>query len=140
MKKWFSQQWRKIKAWFYGVLIAIGLVAPLALANDNTLTWENATQNEDGTALAITDIAETRLYRQDFPLGTDIASEPRSYSQLVSVPPTVTSYADQDLANGIYCYVATHVHVNGQESVFSGEACKTVDVRVPGSPVNLDVT
>ena len=129
-----------MKAWVYGLLIALGLVAPLAMANDNTLSWENATLNEDGSALAIEDIAETRLYRQDFTLGVDLTTEPRAYSQIASVPATVTTWVDEDLPNGMYCYVATHVHVNGRESQFSGEACKEIDVRVPGSPLNLDVS
>jgi hypothetical protein len=138
--KWTKAKWLRFRKWGVSVMVSLGLiVGGMALADDATLSWSNATLNEDGTVLPIEDIAETRLYKQVFPLGTDVSQEPRSYTQVVSLPPTETSYVDADLPNGIHCYVGTHVHVNSSESQYSGEACKTIDVRIPGSPSGMTV-
>lgn len=136
MRNWFRKKWLKLKAWVVALLVALGLILP-AFADSVTLSWTNATQYENGDAMPIEEIFETVLYREAFPLGTDVGAVGRSYAELVRVPPTETSYLDDNLANGIYCYVATHVAVNGAESAQSGETCKTIDVRVPGAPVGL---
>lgn len=139
MKSWMKAQWTKLKGWVYAMLVTLGVVAGnFALADDVNLSWTNAVQYDDGSSMPISEIASTQLYKQSFPLGTDLAAEVRAYTLLVSVPPTQLSYIDPDQPNGIYCYVATHTAVNGEESLFSGEACKTVDVRLPGSPGSLN--
>jgi hypothetical protein len=139
MRAWIARKWAQFKQWFYGILVALGIVAggiTLAIADDISLSWVNGTQFEDGTTMTIDDIDETVLYRQGFPLGADLSAEVRSYTELVRLPPTVTSYVDANLPDGIYCYVGTHV-AGGVESIFSGEACKPVDTRTPGTLTGL---
>lgn len=134
---WTAKKWTQFKAWFYGLLVAVGLAAggSIALADDITLSWNNATQWNDGSVLAPEDLQETILEYQFFPLGTDITTEPRVYAELVRVPATVESYVHSNQPNGIHCYVGYHTAQNSEgnivRSVMSDEACKTVDVRLP---------
>jgi len=137
MRKWLGRQWAKIKAWVIGLMIALGLAMPLALADTVTLSWTLPTQYEDGTPLPAAEIAEVGISKQSFPLGTAIGSEPRVYVELVRVPGDRTGYLDEDQDNGIHCYVAWVVATNGARSVDSNESCKTVDVRVPGAISNM---
>ena len=137
LKAWTTRQWRRFKSWIYSILVALGLVTGVVMADDVNLSWTNATQNEDGTPLLAADIAETVLYKQSFPLDGTGMADPRAHVELTRVPPTVTSWVDANQPNGIHCYVASHVATNGVESVKSNESCKTIDVRIPGAPTNL---
>ena len=136
--KWTTATWLRFRAWAVGVLAALGIVVGgLALADDVNLSWTNAQFYEDGTSMPISEILETVLYKESFPLDADIAALPRNYTEMVRVPPAVLSYVDADQPNGIHCYVATHIAVNGTESAYSAEACKTIDVRIAGAPQGL---
>ena len=131
--------WARIKKWTYALLVAIGLIVPpLVLANDVNLSWANATQWEDGTALTIDELQETVIYKQSFPLDGAGMADPRAYVQLASVPPTTNTYIDANQPNGVHCYVATHIAKNGEESGYSNESCKTIDVRIPGNPTGMN--
>ncbi len=137
MKIWLKAKWTKLKAWVIALLVSLGLIVGVALADDVTLRWANATEWDDGTMIVAGDLAETVLDHQMFALGTDVSTEIRAYTELVRVPATVTSYVDANVANGIHCYVAYHIATNGQRSVYSDESCKTIDVRTPGNPTGL---
>jgi len=137
MRNWMKKQWTKFKGWVYALLVSLGLIAGVALADDVSLSWTNATLWDDGTALVAGDLDETVLDYQMFALGTDVAAEPRAYAELVRVPATQESYVHANVENGIHCYVAYHVATNGQRSMYSNESCKTIDVRLPGSPSGL---
>lgn len=136
-KAWTYRQWMRFRAWFGGVLISLGLAVSVSLADDVSLSWTNATAYEDGTPMAIADIEATILYKQSFPLDGAGMSDPRNYTELTRVPPATTSFVDANQPNGVHCYVARHLAVNGEISADSNEACKTVDVRLPGSPTDL---
>lgn len=145
IKAWFSRQWARLKAaakraWKAITAFVVALLASLGLlvtAQDNsvTLNWENATQYENGDPLPIEEIAKTRIWRADYPVGGNDGSVAKTL--LATVPPTVTTYADESLASGTYCWDATHVATNGDESAHSGEVCTTIDNRLPGAPQNL---
>ena len=71
-------------------------------------------------------------------------SENGGARELLAVIPFTTeggafSYLDEDRSDGTYCYVATAVRANGNESVFSNEACKTIDTLRPNAPTGLAV-
>lgn len=136
-KAWAHRQWVRFRTWFGGLLMSLGLMVSVSMADNVNLSWTNATQWDNGTALAVADLEATIIYKQSFPLeGTGMA-DPRNYTELDRVAPTVTSYVDANQPNGVHCYVATHLAKNGQESPQSNESCKTVDVRIPGGPSNL---
>jgi len=143
MKAWMGRKWSKLKIAVYTLLVSLGLVVGVVLANDVNISWTNATTFTDGTPMSIDQIAETVLDYQMFALGTDVSAEPRTYVELVRLLPTVTNYRHANVANGIHCYVAYHVakHVDpaqmGLASEYSNESCKTIDVRIPGSPSGM---
>lgn len=132
-KAWTGAKWSKLKMAIYTLLVSLGLVVGVALADDVTLNWANATLWTDGTPMAIDDLAETVLDHQMFPLGEDVSAVPRNYIELVRLPPTVTSFVHANVPNGIHCYVGYHVAKNGLRSDYSNETCKTIDVRLPGT-------
>jgi len=62
MKAKASRAWARVKAWVYGLLVTLGVVAG-AMAAFGTASWTNPTQNTDGSAFnAATEQAEVRLY------------------------------------------------------------------------------
>ena len=107
--------------------IAVCAIAMLLLPASNTaiaqttwevtLTWTNATQNEDGTTYDNPShheihwgCATSRVYDQQTP----------------DIPHAVTSYTITDLPEGATCYFAgKHVNLEGEKSQFSGEAVRS---------------
>lgn len=144
IKAWFSRQWARLKAaakraWKAITAFVVALLASLGLlvtAQDNsvTLTWENATSYENGDPLPLEEIAETRIWRADYPVGGNDGSAPKTL--IDSVTPDVLTYVDNP-GSGTFCFDLTHVSVNGGESDHSGEQCITIDNRLPGAPQNL---
>ena len=116
--------WSRIKGWVYSILIALGLAAPLVLAETVNFTYTRATTNVDGTPLALEDIAFTRLYCD----GTMVVEEPGADQDF--------SY---DLGVGSHDCYATHVHVNGEESDPSNIVTKVVQPKVPMPPENFSL-
>lgn len=126
--KWLKDKiraaWLQIKKWWIGLLVAIGLVAaPLVIAVPTGFTYTPATQYEDGTALPITEIAETRFYCNDVLVGTE---------------PGASGAFTVDLSPGTYTCYATHVATNGLESAPSNSVVKTVLPNVAPNPPVLD--
>ena len=135
---WFKKQWTKVKSWVYSILVAIGLAVPLVLLGaDVSMQWTMPVTYEDGSVLPLNEIAEVRIYKQTFPLGTDITVEARSYSEHAVLPNTETTFTDFAVTDGIHCYVGTVVATNGLESRYSNEFCETVDARQPSPPQGL---
>lgn len=125
MKKW----WAKVKKWFYGILVTLGLVAaPLLYAELVGFTYTPANQYEDGTPLPLTDIAFTRLYCN----GSVVANEAGADGDF-SVEFTVGRYE---------CY-ATHIVLgpDGQEieSAPSNLVVKIVNPAKPNPPGQLSL-
>jgi len=96
-----------------------------------TLTWTAPTQNTDGSPL--TDLAGFKLMRGLSPGGP--------YDQAtIDIPdPTATTYTDQPLLGGQYCYVSLAYNVLGVESDQSNEACKEVSSGTDTQSVGIVV-
>lgn len=120
MKNWFQRQWARVKKWWVGVLIALGLAVPMVQAVPVDFTYTRATEYSDGTPMPLSEIQETRLYCD----GSLVATE---------------AGADQDfnpdLNPGIYDCYATHVDTYGRESAPSNTIQKTVLPGMPNAPV-----
>lgn len=140
IKVWFRDKWIRLRKWVVSLLIAIGVItAPFVFADDNSLSWNNATTYEDGSTIAPGDIAGTNVYYASGAIGDPDITDLAAYSLLTQVAPDVESYVDVNRTNGLHCYYVAHETVNGVESQPSNIACKTVDIRVPGAPQNLTV-
>lgn len=138
-KAWVARQWAKAKMFIYTILVALGFVTPfMAIADDVSLSWTNATEWTDGTPLDPSDLESTTIKFQFFNLtAPPTPGGPRNYIELVTVPPTVTSFAHDNVPNGVYCYVGFHTAKNTEVSIDSDESCKTIDVRIPGTLTGL---
>ena len=102
------------------------------LAEDNNLSGIAPTQNADGSALV--DLATINIYHK---------IDNGEYSLLVALPfdeeGGTFTYLHSDQGQGVHCYQATAVDVEGNESDPSNEACKVVDTLAPGAPSGLTV-
>lgn len=127
IKSWIKDKWNRFKAWFYALLVAIGLVAaPIVFATDATYT--PATSYVDGTPLPIEEIAETRLYCNGGTVA--VLVEPGAdgvFENLEAVLP----------AGDNTCY-ATHVATNGIESSPSNTSTFRIIPNVAPNPPVLD--
>lgn len=94
------------------------------------LTWVAPTQNTDGSSL--TDLSVYRVYRRS-------SATAGSYTLLATVPAPATSYTDSATLEGVNCYTVTAVDDDGNESVPSNQACKTIDTIRPSPPTALTV-
>lgn len=140
IKVWFRNRWLRLRKWVITLLIAIGVIsAPFVFADDNSLTWTNAVTYEDGTAIEAGDLAGTNIYYAAGVIGDPDITDIAAYSLLTQVNPDVTNYVDTNRGNGLHCYYVTHETTQGIESAPSNVACKTIDIRVPGTPQNLEV-
>ena len=114
-----------------GVLLAVfGALAQVNTTGNVTVTGLSPTQNTDSSTL--TNLTSIRIYRK---VGTG------SYSPLTTLPFTTVNatftHVDNGLANGTYCYQATAINAQGNESMLSNEACRTVLVLFPRAPTNV---
>lgn len=141
MNAWIKKKWTRLKGWFIGLLVALGVIAGgVVIANDDVnISWENPTEYVNGDPLPIEELRETILYKQTFPLGTDITAVPRNWTELVRVPSPGNTYVDANQPDGIHCYTGRAVSVLGAISDEMTEACKTIDSRVPLPGSNLTV-
>ena len=120
-RAWTVVQWRRFKRWAYGILIALGLVTGgLVYSEIVNFTYTPASQRVDGTPMALSEIAETRLYCD----GSLITSEPGADSGISG-----------DLGLGSHDCYATHVDTAGQESDPSNIVTRIVLPARPGAPV-----
>ena len=120
MKKWFKDKWQKLKAWFYALLVSIGVIIPAVQAVETTFTYTRATQYSDGTPMPESEIAETRLYCD---------------GQLVATEPGADQGFNPDLTPGSYDCYATHYDIYGRESSPSNTITKVVLPGLPNPPV-----
>ena len=123
------------------LLLLLLLFAPAVYALEVTLSWTNATQNEDGTqipatgplAFHLTD-ATTIAYGL-----CDGAGDVAPPITLVSFPPAATGTTVSAAAAGDWCFKAFHKNQNNTVSVFSNVATKTVLPTAPQPPVLIVV-
>lgn len=117
----------------YKYLTAAFLLTSPAFAGDVNLSWVAPTQNEDGTPLV--DLAGFKIYRGNSTGGP--------YSEIVDIAdPLATTYVDPGLSDGTYYYVATAYNESNVESVYSGEATKTISDTplIPSPPTNTRIS
>ena len=112
--------WMKIKKWVYGLLVAVGLAAPILVQGATEFGWDNPTTRTDGSVLPIEEIQETRLYCDG--AFTDSAPSPDN-----------TLTVDLPFGNHT-CYVTT-VDIYGQESDPSVSVTFVTTPARPNPPV-----
>ena len=113
-------------------LLLLCLTAPPAMAADVTATWTHPTQNTDGSALAIVNIASTRI---EHGTCSGTAFGVKAGEVVVPGPATTTTIA---LPPGTHCfraYTRAVAAVGGLESGPSGVVSKVVPFSPPNPPV-----
>jgi hypothetical protein len=113
-------------------LLLLALLPLSALAAGVTVSWTHPTQNTDGTALALANIASTRV---EYGSCSGTAFGTKAGEAVVPAPATTTTF---DLAPGTYCFRAyskTVAALGALESGPSGVASKVVPYSPPNPPV-----
>lgn len=133
-----SSAWQRVRGWFIGVLIALGVIAGAAFAATQSFNWTNPTQNVDGSAFdPATELAEVRIYCNLSPT----AFTPESPGVTSPHTPALVSPGDlttaaRDFAAGDYTCFATAFSIYGYESAPSNTVTFTVTPTVaPEAPV-----
>lgn len=114
------------------IALFLGLVITSNKANAATavVQWDNPTQREDGTSLPLSEIAYTKVMwgscTSTGGLGTIQGS--------INVPSPSASVEVQNIPAGTYCFAATTVDTEGQESVLSNVYPKTFNKSRPKGP------
>lgn len=131
--------WKKISAAIAAIVASVSLwFSPGVFAVDNNISATPPTSNTDGSALI--DLAAIRFYKSVVTTSSpDCAAATTVYALAKTV--TITDVglkanwldANQTV-NGRYCYKATAVRANGNESAFSNPAFKDVDLLLPKAP------
>lgn len=114
------------------LLVALGLF--LITSNSHAATgvveWDNPIEREDGTPLPLSEIAYTKVMwgtcTSTGGLGTVQGS--------INVPSPSASVEVQNIPAGTYCFAATTVDTEGQESVLSNVYPKTFNKSRPKGP------
>lgn len=137
MKSFLNRVRSRIAVIFAAMLVGIGVLSPPIGAQtvSDTVTWSNPIAYTDGSPLASTDIANTKVF-----IGT-AKGGPYNSAVTIAGPGTSAVIARTGTTSGIRCYVAVAVTKAGAESDTSDEACKTIDPppKVPNKPTNVTV-
>jgi len=99
------------------------LVSGVAFGATTTVTWQNATNRVDGSALAPSEIANTKVRWGTCDAGGD------GYGTTIgtgTAQGAANSLTTPDLPAGTYCYQAAHVTVGGATSAWSTTVQKVV--------------
>lgn len=141
LRGWLTAHPARTVAW--GWLLALALVsfAGIAMvrcahAADATLTWTNATQREDGTALAAGEIKETQIDYAKCTAGTNNFPPTRD-GMTAFAWPAVTGKV-LALPYGKWCFRARHIDSTGLSSADSGTVW-AVYLAPPKPPTLLTV-
>ncbi len=121
---WGRSAWQRTRAWFLGVLVALGVVAAPALSQTDQVQvgWSNPTTYTDGSALdPASDLQEIRVI-------CDTVSDP-----FVFASPVETGELDLPFGESV-CY-AIAVDIYGSESLPSNMVTITLDRGQPSPPV-----
>ena len=109
------------------VLLFVLCFAAIGFAADVTLTWQSPTTNSDGTPL--TDLAGYKIY---------VSKTSGAYDKLTAID--VGNVLTKTLTNfceGTYYFVATAYDTSGNESVYSNEVSKIINIA-PAAPTGLE--
>ena len=116
---------------FLGVLLLLSFSGPLLAANV-TVSWTHPTQFTDGSALALNQIASTRVE-----YGSCAGTAFGTVAGQVTVPAPATTTTISGFAPGTHCfraYTRTTVAAGNQESGPSGMATKVIPFPPPNPP------
>lgn len=114
------------------VLIALTLflITSNSYAATAIVEWDNPTQREDGSILPLSEIAYTKVMwgscTSTGGLGT--------VQGQVNVPSPNAAVELQNIPSGTYCFAATTVDTEGQESILSNVFPKTFTKSRPKGP------
>lgn len=121
-------------------LLALLLIPNLVLADTAavTLSWTNATQNEDASIIPTTGAASlvsTTLYWSICGLGDTVTYTP---GLEVTILTTIPGNAESNIIDvgtaGRWCFTAFHTNFEGIDSAFSGVAVKDIPISSPPQP------
>jgi len=113
------------------IIFSFMLIIPLLIfstcvfAEDISLSWDPPTINEDGTPL--TDLAGYKVYYGNIS---------GSYTKSIDVN-NVTIFTVKNLTDGVWYFAVTAYDTSGNESNYSNEVNKKVDILKPSFPFNL---
>jgi len=126
-----------MKTIIYVLLAAMLLCNPLWAA-DVTLTWTNATQNEDGSTIPAT--GDNSLDTTTIEYAACIAGQLSDPRIPVVVDASIETTDISIVTPGDWCFVAFHTNVAGNASGESNIAIKTILPATPNPPGFLTVT
>lgn len=110
--------------------LALFLITSNSYAATAIVEWDNPIQREDGSTLPLSEIAYTKVLwgtcTSTGGLGTVQGS--------INVPSPSASVEVQNIPAGTYCFAATTVDTEGQESVLSNVYPKTFNKSRPKGP------
>lgn len=134
----FKHRWEKIVFWFLiGLYFLVLFIPNVSEADTVSLSWQNATQNTDGTAIPATGDAAldvTVLSYSECDPG-DVLKPIRT---TLEVPATVLGFTVEMTTPGDFCFAAYHRNVAGTWSALSNVAKKTVVGVPPVEPPLVD--
>lgn len=113
------------------LFVALLITSNIALGATGIVEWDNPTQREDGTSLPLSEIAYTKVIWGT--CGMDGASI-ISITGSINVPSPNNSVEIQNIAAGTYCFGATSVDTENQESVLSNVVSKSFNKSRPKGP------
>ncbi|MFO0454349.1 MAG: hypothetical protein ACK52I_37825 [Pseudomonadota bacterium] len=130
---WLRRQWVRFTTFFLGLLAAVGLGVVSANPIVDRVSWVNATQLTDGSAVPAGGIAKTVVQ-----WGTSINGPFNGGQAEVNFPGTEVTFTRPAPGFGTRCYVAYHVTPSGQVGEPSPAVCKSV-VAPLAAPSNIRV-
>ena len=106
------------------LIIALLAFSRITWAADITLSWDAPTSNADGTPL--TDLAGYKIY---------VSKVPGVYADPIDVGNVLTKTLT-NFCEGTYYFVATAYDTSGNESAYSNEVSKAINIA-PATPTGL---
>jgi hypothetical protein len=117
--------------------LALALVATVAMAATINFSWQNATQNEDGSAIAATGPDALRDTVVEYgPCNAGRTALASVTGTIVTPAPGTASVADQ-LPSGTWCARARHTNNSSVASAWTSVGSVVKDPPTPRPPSNF---
>ena len=131
LKLWFSNTWAKIKAWIYGLLVAIGLISTSVVMASATFTITMPTEYEPDAQgviapLPLSEISEVRLYCDGDPAPAWSMGTP---TQLIFEFTAILGYGSHDCHATV---IGTHGRESGPSNTVTKDVAPTTNPGAPG--------
>lgn len=111
-------------------LLVLSVITSNSYAATAIVEWDNPVEREDGSPLPLSEIAYTKVM-----WGTCTSTGGLGTMQgSINVPSPSAIVELQNIPAGTYCFAATTVDTEGQESVLSNVASKTFNKSRPKGP------